>query len=288
MRRFLISLQKTPTPARGAFSRTVICVAFLLSSGCAKFVIADRKKKAEEPPIPARTQSAPAGPAISKVVPPERIIKLTVAQVQPDAWWNSCMFLKVNDGAEVAVGCGKDDAQMGKVVELAAKKDFCNQISVRMKVTTGCPATSTCKVESWDRASSKDSDKRYFKFMEATKMLDAAGKLVDAAIRPNAAQQTALPEIQKQAVAHTAKTGNTWIRAWFEDQTDARYDGWIAQPAKFEELGIDWNDYAIDLKGEDVAFTIAGSSVACGAAGAAAAQPAGGGTGQPTSAAGQP
>ena len=231
-------------------------------TSCAKFVIADRTKKAapaQEPTAPPQRKEA--GPAVpSSPTPPERIIRLTVAQVQPESWWNTCLFLSVNGAPDVQVGCGKDAAQIGKVIELPAKKDFCNQLKVRMKVTTGCPAPRTCDITSWERISTVAADKSYFKFVEGTKMFPA-----NPDIRPEASVAAGLEATTKEADTYVkAQVGNTWLRTWFEDQTEKNFALWGEDKAKWRERGIDFNDYVIDLKGENVAFTVEGSGIPCG------------------------
>jgi hypothetical protein len=244
---------------------------------CAKHVIAEREKAAAlvatEPPVPApqRTNAAGTGvlppptavptaapTAVPTAPPPERIIRLTVAQVQPESWWNSCLYLKINDGNEVPVGCGQDAGQIGKVIELPARKDFCNLLKVRMAVTTGCPQNN-CVVKTWNRESTLAADKSFFKFVEGPKMFPA-----DADIRPEASVAAALEATSKQADTYVkAQVGNTWLRMWFEDQTENNYSLWQADKTKWQETGIDFNDYVFDLKGENVAFTVDGSGLPC-------------------------
>lgn len=259
----------------------------LFALSCAKHVVADRQKAAEpqptEPPAPAPERRNAAGTGLVAPPPPpppppapaaeppvpERIIRLTVAQVQPESWWNSCLFLKVNDGEEVPVGCGKDVSQIGKVVELPARRDFCNLLKVRMVVTTGCP-DNNCAIRTWERSSVVAADKPFFKFVEGPKMFPA-----DADIRPEPSVAAALEAESKQADTFVkAQTGNTWQRMWFEDQTENNYTLWQADKTKWRERGIDFNDYVIDLKGENVAFTVDGSGLPCAAVPQAATAPA--------------
>jgi hypothetical protein len=257
------------------YSLALLCGLATLS--CAKVVIADRAKKQAPPPPPPPQPTRGAGPSIpatpSPVPTPERIIRLNVAQVQPDAWWNSCLFLTINQEPEVAVGCGFDKRQIGKVIDLPAKKDFCNVIKLRMNVTTGCPPEYTCDSRIWDRKTGIEAERKFFKFVEGRKMFPA-----DPDIHPEESVAASLEATAKQADAYQkAQSGNTWIRMYFEDQTEARYASWQAEKSRWREFGIDYNDYAIDLKGENVDFTIEGSGVACqpatGAAQPAAGQP---------------
>ena len=220
-------------------------------SACAKFVIVDRNPPPAQAPVPQPTQAI--GPA-----KPERIIKLGVALVQPEAWWNSCMSIGVNDEAPLEIGCGKSTEQMGKVVELPAKKNFCNVLKVNMKVTTGCPQGKTCEIKSWARKTSNPADQKFFKFTQGTKLATPEAEIV-----PEPSVKTGLAALQTEAETYTKSGDNTWIRLWFEDQTPENYDLWLKDKKKVEEFGVDYNDYVVDLKGENVAFTVEGSGVDC-------------------------
>jgi hypothetical protein len=218
--------------------------------GCAKFVLLDRK---EPPEVISPPPTRQADPQV-----PERIIKLGVALVQPEAWWNSCMSISVNDGKGIEVGCGKTAEQLGKVIQLPARKNFCNVLKVKMKVTTGCPAGKTCDVKSWDRSTSAPVDQKFFKFSQGIKLAT-----IDAEIIPEPAVKSTLSGLQTEAETYTKSGDNTWIRLWFEDQTQENYDLWIKDKTNVKASGIDYNDYAVDLKGENVAFTVEGSGISC-------------------------
>ena len=229
-------------------------LCLLVGISCAKFVIAERVPV----PVAVAPQRTSAAQVPAAVATPERIIKLSVARIEPESWWDSCMFLKVNDGEEASIGCGKEKEQKGKIIELPAKKDFCNKISIRMQVTTGCPATHTCETKSWNRTTSIAEDKLFFKFFEGVKMLP-----LDPDIQAETEMKAAVEKSQKEAIEYAKTAANTWIRIWFEDQTKENYDLWKKDKTKWFDAGIDYNDYAIDLKGENVDFTIEGSDVTC-------------------------
>jgi hypothetical protein len=239
---------------KGAFLGVLLAFS---GQGCAKFVLSEREKKTEPKPEPTQRQVG-IGTGVQPPPPPERIIRLTVAQVQPEAWWNTCLSLGINNEPEVEVGCGKSSVQLGKVIELPAKKNFCNVLKLRMKVTTGCPATHTCEVKSWERKTSVPGHLKYFKLVSGDKLLTDDGD-----IQPDATMKATLDQKKSEAKAHLATSGNSWTRVWFEDQTEENYALWLSDKTKWETNGVDFNDYVIDLKGEAVAFKIEGQTDNC-------------------------
>lgn len=220
-------------------------------------------------PTPAPSPSAPVAPPAPAAVS-VKPISLKVIQVNPEAWWKTCLSVSfADDPATVApkeIGCNKN-SQIGTEVVLQAKASVCNSLRLTFKVyknkdacVAGQPCNSTYgDTPDWIRTTSEAATLPFFKIREAANMLPLEGSIK---LRSDA-QTTEFTETQKVAAESQKTAGRTWVRVLFEDQSDANYALWQEKPEDWQNQGIDFNDYIFDVKSENVKLKIEGSNLQC-------------------------
>jgi hypothetical protein len=166
------------------------------------------------------------------------------------------------NGNSVDLGCSKGAIDASKQVNIPVKLGECNKIVVTAKVETGCPAGNTCKKETFTRLSSNASDKKFFKLVEATKLVPG-----DADVHTKEPVFSTLPDIKKQAEAFTSNGKNSWFRLFFEDQSNERMASWEAGKKtgkdEWSKYGIDFDDFVFDFKAENIQISVPGLGGNC-------------------------
>lgn len=275
----------------------------VLPLACSKTVISDPVAEPTKEPTqqPAPVASVGIGdqqPAEPQLLPADEKIVISVAQVEPEAWYKVCMTAIVSNvnSTAVTIGCNKDTNQIGKAIEIGANKGQCNKITLKAGVhrwqdNAGCvrhsvdPAkkANCCERGSldpakacafpaspnWSRSTANTADNKTFKIFEAIKLNPP-----DADMHLKDSVRNALPSVVQQATEFMKKAGSQWLRVYFDDQDDDRFDKWAADKSSWQANGIDFDDYIVDIKGEGVSFTVEGSGVECAAQPAAANPPA--------------
>lgn len=255
----------------------LLIIPFLILGACSKRVVYDREAPPTPAPAPARVTLPERAAGDGTPPVPERVISLNVVQVRPESWWKTCLTITVNGdeankklvGCNKASGPGGQDPTQSSPVSLGARKDVCNVLSLRMTVHKNlepCVQGQACEsryadTEDWARATTSAADRAFFKFRRGNRILP-----LDADMRLTDAVANALPDVEKAATTFLAVgTNNGWVRVFFEDQNDKNFAEAQSAPAeRARELGLDFNDFIVDLKGENVKFKVEGSNETSG------------------------
>jgi hypothetical protein len=247
-------------------------------SNCSKTVLYDKNKGKEvvaPVPSPSPGEKSPetvkgagdGNPALNKK------IKLTIKQIKPDAWWRVCISAEVigHPSTKKVIGCNKDANQIDKEVEIKALENACNVLkisaTVQMNKGTTCTPGNPCNgpyepTADWIRTTSEESGLPFFKVFDGTKLLP-----LDKMIKLDKELEGKLDATQKEAVEFVKGGVNRWLRVYFEDQSNENFSNFkkIAAPtdADSEKFGVDFNDYIVDLRGENVQFGVEGVLPSC-------------------------
>lgn len=216
--------------------------------------------------------------------PPELPVTLEVIQLNPESWWKSCVYAVVNKDESKArlVSCNKDSDSpgIGSPVTLWVKPKVCN--TVRLDVYVFKPEKECVPGKPCDgpfqqnyhhlRSPAKPEDLPFFRFYDARQL-----KNIDPIVRLDpkvGADANAMAAAQAESFI---AAGNTWVRMYFEDQTNAALErfmkagGVASRPAVVkkgagvpaDDPGIDFNDYVIEIKGTRVQLAVEGTGQTC-------------------------
>ena len=204
-------------------------------------------------------------PVATPIIVPTVPLNLSVERLKSASWWKNCLTVTLNDQVK-QIGCNKDQNVLGKVVTFEAFKfPACNTLKVsiltfknqgeicsnRLKQGLGCEGPYS-ETPSWIRNTNQPTDKQFFKVYDATNIAKA-DKLIDSGYN--------FADLQKNFLAFVSGKPHTWLRVFFEDQSDTNLAAWEADTGNWQKYGVDFNDFVFDLKSEGVKFKVEGSTI---------------------------
>lgn len=215
--------------------------------------------------------------ATPKPKPPEPQIKLQGIAIQPEAQWESCMFVSLSDTfPEQPIGCNRPGKFSTTQKSLPVDGKQCQKL--RIKVVTKMRLGASCKPTKENDNCSKTLERTVenssgnFKITDVTQIdkPDAIDPLVSVA----PALRACFPLLRQSACIgakfnpQTRHKGWRWIRVFFEDkpiEEIANFQKGMPLAANADGLarlrkdsGIDFNDLVFDFQAANVPFTIAG------------------------------
>ncbi len=219
-------------------------------------------------------------PEKKKEIPPDKVaLILKINMLNYDSWWQNCLSVSLNnDAKQFAVGCNKN-TQIGKELLLIADKPpICNRLKFRIETYKNLDNALCLKENAlgrpcngpfsnkpdWTRSPSTALESEFFRIYDAVNISSSFDKqlISSAGVKLN--------EIEKEAITFSKNKKNRWMKIYFEDQLSAKLAEAKKNPnynpddkATKETIGVDFNDYVFDVKGEDVKFTIDGSKLEC-------------------------
>ncbi len=218
-------------------------------------------------PVPTPIITVPPTPLQPPIIVPTVPLNLSVERLKSASWWKNCLTVTLNNQVK-QIGCNKDQNILGKVVTFEALKfPACNTLKIsistfqnqgetcsnRLKQGLSCEGPYAEK-PSWIRNTNAVADKQFFKVYDSTNIAKA-DKLIDSGYN--------FADLQKKFVAFVSGQPHTWLRVFFEDQSQASLELALKNPQSASNYGIDFDDYVFDIKGENVNAEIEGTDVKC-------------------------
>ena len=176
-------------------------------------------------------------PKESEPLEPRRVLSLQITGVQPDAWWNNCLKIEMGEKT-FDIGCTKDKNVTSNVVRIPIP-DGVDCPVIDLRVETFRNTGDACR----ERAAQGLSCEGPF---ETTAF--ATSRFSTAEGRPHFV-------LSDGPAAGPGKL----VRAFFEDQDSQNIVEAKDDPAKAEQLGIDFNDAIFDLRTSGMPFEIRGA-----------------------------
>ncbi len=190
------------------------------------------------------------------------VIHLQAIRRNYDAWWKTCLYIMVTaDGytsKRIPIGCNKDTSPP-QFVDLPAKKGVCNLIWFQAETTKQVEGTCGSKpcvfgnVPDYLIHSVGAGYQKYMMFEgpEASNVLAYPG--YNRLIHLTPSQQSELSQVVVNARA-AKNAGQSWARISYEDQPFDSVSKYVVagnwSSSVWNDLGIDYNDYVLDLVGD--------------------------------------
>jgi hypothetical protein len=193
------------------------------------------KKNEPQPLNPADGGSG--NPRESEPQDPKRVLSLQITGVQPDAWWNNCLKIEMGEKT-FDIGCTKDKNVTSNVVRIPIP-DGVDCPVIDLKISTFRNTGDACR--------------------ERT----AQGLACEGPFEsePFATRSFSSAEGRPHFVLSDGQAAGTLkvVRAFYEDQDAQSIRDAKDDPAKAEQLGIDFNDAIFDIKTGGLPFEIRGA-----------------------------
>ena len=197
------------------------------------------------------------------VIPDDKVLlELKVVRMKYEAWWKNCLMVSVA-GDTQNVACNKDVTAQTRYF-LADKPPACNPVKVTISTfkNQGSKCSdafrqgqNTCNGDygsapDWSRSASDSTGSPFYRAYDWNTISNSDPLIIT----------DLLTAAVKQEMTSFRNGGrNRMIRVFYEDQPKENLDQGIANAARRDELGIDFNDYTFDVIGKDVKFFIEGS-----------------------------
>ena len=199
---------------------------------------------------PSAPQSKPNGKPSSGGEPAKVDVSLRLVSVNREAWNKTCIDIKViEDKTDAKNPICNTELDKGSTTEVSFLKDSCNTLRLDFSIyrRKSCPPkVLNCPIEHESnpflkRSTSDASSDTFIIVKKASNLLP-----LQAGIKISEPPE----QLQEEATKFLAeKTGRFWYRLFFEDQPDAQFEAWKRNDSI---PGIDFNDFVVDFKGENV------------------------------------
>lgn len=213
---------------------------------------------------PTPTVTLPASKPTPPTKPPihQEPLVLRVVERTYEAWFKNCLYVEnySQTGAKLddqRVGCNKDENLLGRIVPIRATEG-CNHLRLRMETYELTPQGSQqCVARQHEpgfvcngpykttptRVRYSPNDPEYFKIYDARTISNH-----DHRIEVQGWSAANWQAIEREAWANSNAEKNRWVISFFEDQPT------------LTGAGIDFNDFIVDLDGQNVNFTVDGAT----------------------------
>jgi hypothetical protein len=217
-------------------------------------------------------------PPPGQVVP--EAIEIEVLQSSSESWWRNCLLARTpHSEGWVQISCNKGANSNTTSAFLPGIHGTCNAVSIRMETyrnigsecsqreQLGLPCEGPYPLvpdvvsePGLDASSTSPSKSTPFALYHADNASDP-----DPLIRSYKDWQ--VPDFSVMAAYMRAWLGknprNRWFRFFFEDQRPSSISSARAQPDLADDLGVDYNDYVVDIQSNNIEIGIAGTDSAC-------------------------